>query len=175
MEANFFSNQRGWYNPRNITGKLPSRSRCLCPTTCNYTHLTTPVIAKGMRLGRQEDAHEFLRYIIDACQKVCLQKYPQKERSKHTEKTWVYDIFGGKTRSRVSCTRCGHNSDTFETCLDLSLDLSHHVTTVEDALAAFVKPERLGGKGDDRYKCEKYEPSHLISKLPSSSNILSFV
>jgi len=30
------------------------------------------VIAKHMRWGRQEDAHEFLRYVIDAMQKSCL-------------------------------------------------------------------------------------------------------
>lgn len=30
------------------------------------------VIAKHMRKGRQEDAHEFLRYAIDALQKSCL-------------------------------------------------------------------------------------------------------
>ncbi|KAG8949325.1 hypothetical protein FRC04_008928 [Tulasnella sp. 424] len=136
METNFQSNQRGYFNPRNISQKLP-------------------LIAKGMRLGRQEDAHEFLRYIIDGCQKVCLQRFLPKERPKHAENTWVHRIFGGKTRSRVACKRCGHNSDTFETCLDLSLDLGQGVTTVEEAFAAFVKPERLGGKGDDRYKCEK--------------------
>lgn len=129
----------------------------LCPVDQVYplTDGTSIVIAKGMRLGRQEDAHEFLRYIIDGCQKVCLQRFLPKERPKHAENTWVHRIFGGKTRSRVSCKRCGHNSDTFETCLDLSLDLGQGVTTVEEAFTAFVKPERLGGKGDDRYKCEK--------------------
>ncbi|KAG9018193.1 hypothetical protein FRB90_011891 [Tulasnella sp. 427] len=136
VEDNFFSGLRRPFNPKNITQKLP-------------------LIAKGMRIGRQEDAHEFLRYLVDACQKVCLQKYPEKERPQHAETTFVFNVFGGKTRSRVTCKRCGHNSDTFETCLDLSLDLSLGVTTVEEALAAYVKPERLGGKGDDRYKCEK--------------------
>lgn len=135
-ETNFHSNQRGYFNPKNISQKLP-------------------LIAKGMRLGRQEDAHEFLRYIVDACQKIALDRYKPKDRPKRAEETWVHRIFGGKTRSRVSCKRCGHNSDTFETCLDLSLDLGPGITTVEEALAAFVRPERLGGKGEDRYKCEK--------------------
>ncbi|KIO32897.1 hypothetical protein M407DRAFT_18356 [Tulasnella calospora MUT 4182] len=135
-DTNFHSNQRGYFNPKNISQKLP-------------------LIAKGMRLGRQEDAHEFLRYIIDACQKAALDRFKPKDRPKRAEESWVHRIFGGKTRSRVSCKRCGHNSDTFETCLDLSLDLAQGITTVEEALAAFVRPERLGGKGEDRYKCEK--------------------
>ena len=30
------------------------------------------VIAKHMHWGRQEDAHEFLRYLVEALQKSCL-------------------------------------------------------------------------------------------------------
>jgi len=30
------------------------------------------VIAKHLRFGHQEDAHEFLRYVIDGMQKSCL-------------------------------------------------------------------------------------------------------
>ena len=33
------------------------------------------VIAKHMQWGRQEDAHEFLRYVIEAAQKTCLNGY----------------------------------------------------------------------------------------------------
>lgn len=32
-------------------------------------------IAQHIRFGRQEDAHEFLRYTIDAMQKACLNGY----------------------------------------------------------------------------------------------------
>lgn len=71
------------------------------------------------------------------------------------ETTWVHKIFGGRTRSRVTCESCGHNSDTFEACLDLSLDLANS-RRVEQALANFVKLEKLAGEGKDRYKCEKY-------------------
>jgi ubiquitin carboxyl-terminal hydrolase 36/42 len=113
-------------------------------------------IAKHLRRGRQEDAHEFLRYLIDACQKTCLDPLSPKERLNHAlaETSWVHKIFGGKTRSRVKCRRCGHGSDTFEACLDLSLDL-RGCTTVDQALQAFVREEDLGGEGKDRYKCEK--------------------
>lgn len=36
----------------------------------------TPVIAKNMRKGRQEDSHEFLRYAIEALQKSSLAGHP---------------------------------------------------------------------------------------------------
>lgn len=58
------------------------------------------VFAKHLRYGRQEDAHEFLRYFIDSLQKVCLHGYPAKLDiySKHT--TVIHQIFGGYHRSQ---------------------------------------------------------------------------
>ncbi|THV08306.1 cysteine proteinase [Dendrothele bispora CBS 962.96] len=109
-------------------------------------------IAKHMRKGRQEDSHEFLRYAIDALQKACLVGLPSKIDPKLAETTWVHKIFGGRLRSRVTCGSCGHNSDTFDSILDLSIDV-HNTTTLRDALRRFVAPDYL--KGADKYKCEK--------------------
>ena len=69
------------------------------------------------------------------------------------ETTWVHKIFGGRLRSRVTCRECHHPSDTFDSILDLSLDI-HGVDTLKDALRKFVAIDYL--KGADRYKCEKY-------------------
>ena len=35
-------------------------------------------IAPTFHIGRQEDSHEFLRYLIDAMQNGCLGNYPSK-------------------------------------------------------------------------------------------------
>ncbi|KAJ3991792.1 Usp36 protein [Lentinula boryana] len=110
------------------------------------------VIAKHMRRGRQEDSHEFLRYAIDGLQKSCLAGQPPKIDHKLAETTWVHKLFGGKLRSRVACQSCGYNSDTFDSILDLSLDI-HHSQHLKDALRKFVAPDYL--KGADKYKCEK--------------------
>lgn len=125
-----------------------------------------------MRRGRQEDSHEFLRYAIDALQKSCLAGYPpcvslfffvrdtyansthhnSKLDPKLAETTWVHEIFGGRLRSRVTCHDCGHNSDTFDRILDLSLDIFRS-DSLKDALKKFVAVDHL--KGADKYKCEK--------------------
>jgi ubiquitin carboxyl-terminal hydrolase 36/42 len=111
-------------------------------------------IASHMRRGRQEDSHEFLRYAIDALQKSCLAGHTSlvKVDPKLAETTWVHKIFGGKLRSRVTCGECGHNSDTFDSILDLSVDI-HGVDTLRGALRKFTATDSL--KGADKYKCEK--------------------
>ncbi|KAI0375867.1 cysteine proteinase [Pilatotrama ljubarskyi] len=126
----------------------------------NKPHSITPypvitklqAIAKHMRRGRQEDSHEFLRYFIDALQKSSLAGIPGKVDPKVAEKTWVYRIFGGLLRSRVKCLSCGHNSDTYDRMLDLSVDIAG-VSTLKDALRKFVAVDHL--RGADKYKCEK--------------------
>lgn len=69
----------------------------------------------------------------------------------------MHKMFGGKLRSRVSCKNCGYNSDTFDSILDLSLDI-HRVSSIKEALRNFVTPDYL--KGEDKYKCEKYVLPH---------------
>ena len=64
----------------------------------------------------------------------------------------MHQIFGGRLRSRVKCLVCGYNSDTYDSVLDLSLDV-YGVQTLRDALRKFVAVDHL--KGADKYKCEK--------------------
>ncbi|KAF8165558.1 hypothetical protein B0H34DRAFT_780385 [Crassisporium funariophilum] len=109
-------------------------------------------IAKHLRKGRQEDTHEFLRYAIDSLQKSCLHGYPPKIDPKIAETTWVHKLFGGRLRSRVTCRDCGHNSDTFDRILDLSLDI-FKCDSLREALRKFIAIDYL--KGADKYKCEK--------------------
>ncbi|KAH9948407.1 cysteine proteinase [Amylocystis lapponica] len=136
-----FSNQRSM-TPYPITNKLQ-------------------IIAKHMRRGRQEDSHEFLRYAIDALQKSCLAGHPPKLDPKIAETTWVHKIFGGRLRSRVTCLDCGHNSDTFDSILDLSVDI-YGVAGLKDALRKFVTIDHL--KGADKYKCEKCKKAVTADK-----------
>lgn len=47
---------------------------------------------------------------------------------------------------------CHHNSDTYDSLLDLSIDI-YKKESVRDALDGFVSIERLAGA--DKYNCEK--------------------
>lgn len=44
----------------------------------NVVYIVVTALTKPFRIGRQEDAHEFLRYYVDSMQKSCLKSYPSK-------------------------------------------------------------------------------------------------
>jgi ubiquitin C-terminal hydrolase len=104
-------------------------------------------IAPSFRKGRQEDAHEFLRRLIDA-----MQKCYSKDQAKLDPRPYPFRLFQGKLRSRITCLQCEHCSDTFDAMEDLSLEIRKD-TDVVAALRSFCTKEYL--KGDDQYKCEK--------------------
>ncbi|CAM9728056.1 unnamed protein product [Lampetra planeri] len=105
-------------------------------------------IAKHLRIGRQEDAHEFLRYVVDAMQASCL--YGHSELDRYTEATTLlYQIFGGYLRSRVECMQCCNDSNTYDTCLDIALYINNSSHLVE-AFGEFFNEEIL-----DEYTCAR--------------------
>ncbi|KAF9921188.1 hypothetical protein FBU30_008813 [Linnemannia zychae] len=109
-------------------------------------------IGKQFRIGRQEDSHEFARYLVDALQKSCLVGYDSKLDDRIKETTVIHQIFGGYFQSQVKCMRCGYESNTFETYLDVSLDIKG-ADSVQKAFRDYTTPEILS-KGN-QYKCEK--------------------
>uniref|UniRef100_A0A8C8R9R3 ubiquitinyl hydrolase 1 n=1 Tax=Pelusios castaneus TaxID=367368 RepID=A0A8C8R9R3_9SAUR len=129
-------------------------------------------IAKHFRFGNQEDAHEFLRYTVDAMQKACLNGSNKLDR--HTQATTlIYQIFGGYLRSRVKCMNCKGVSDTFDPYLDITLEIKA-AQSVNKALEQFVKPEQLDG--ENAYKCSKCKKMVPASKrftIHRSSNVLT--
>lgn len=70
------------------------------------------------------------------------------------ETTFVHQVFGGYTCSSVTCTNCKYSSRTYEAILDLSLEISSGVSSIEQALARFTAEETLSGA--NKYNCEKY-------------------
>lgn len=53
------------------------------------------------RLGRQEDAHEYLRCVLDAMHEAFLKHVRPKPPPELAATTFVQRIFGGKLRSQV--------------------------------------------------------------------------
>ncbi len=65
--------------------------------------------------GRQEDAHEFMRYFIEAMEKTYLQGVGgTKLDSRSKETNPLGQIFGGYIRTEVTCLKCKHISTTFQ-------------------------------------------------------------
>ncbi|XP_068657249.1 ubiquitin carboxyl-terminal hydrolase 25-like [Aristolochia californica] len=138
------------------------------------------IFAEHFRFGRQEDAHEFLRYVIDACHNTCLKLF--KEGLKHQRNGGVVDplchdtvvkqIFGGALQSQVKCLSCGAESNRTDEIMDISLDLFQS-SSLREALRRFFQPEVLDGS--NKYNCEKcrkLSPARKQMSVLQAPNIL---
>ncbi|XP_004294078.1 PREDICTED: ubiquitin carboxyl-terminal hydrolase 25-like [Fragaria vesca subsp. vesca] len=132
------------------------------------------IFADHFRHGRQEDAHEFLRYVIDACHNTCLRLKKLRRNitgnglsngnghangNGHSNvvtvapsSTVVMEIFGGALQSQVKCLSCGKESNKVDEIMDISLDVLHS-NSLKDALQKFFQSELLDGQ--NKYKCER--------------------
>lgn len=84
---------------------LPPPSALPCPRH-NYNTLpehccTSSPRACRFRLGRQEDAHEYLRCVLDAMHEAFLKHIQPKPPPELAATTFIHRIFGGKLRSEV--------------------------------------------------------------------------
>lgn len=108
--------------------------------------------------GRQEDAHEFCRQLMEGMHKADLHVTASPD-AEHT--SVVHSMFGGRLRSRITCRTCGTNSDTPGTFLDLSLEVKH-ADTITGALQGFTTTETLDGP--NMYMCSKCAKKTRSSK-----------
>ena len=90
-------------------------------------------IAKHFTFGRQEDAHECLRYVIDHMCRSCLSIHENElgaaSKFDHLTKstTAINQIFGGYHRSQVLCLNCKEKSNTYDYFMDFMLDIQVRV------------------------------------------------
>lgn len=101
------------------------------------------LIGKQFRLGRQEDAHEFLRCMVE-----------------RLPKDIVQSTFRGKLRSLVRCQSCHYESETMEDFLDLSLEVS--APDLQRCLSTFCREEILDA--NNKYFCVRCQKKVLATK-----------
>ncbi|KAG1368388.1 ubiquitin carboxyl-terminal hydrolase 25 [Cocos nucifera] len=133
------------------------------------------LFADHFRWGCQEDAHEFLRYVIDACHNTCLKLLKCLTATARNalvavegsgegaggRSTVMKDIFGGALLSQVKCLACQGESNKTDEIMDISLDLFQS-NSLEDALARFFQPEVLDG--NNKYSCGKCKKLSVARK-----------
>lgn len=102
-------------------------------------------IARHFRLGRQEDSHEFLRFLVD-------QMHETLKGGKSNKTSLIQKMFGGTFANEVKCCFCSKVSTKLDPMMDLSLDIKN-CSSVEQALFKFIAAEKLCK--ENQYRCEK--------------------
>ncbi|KAH0653940.1 hypothetical protein KY289_031618 [Solanum tuberosum] len=128
--------------------------------------------------GSQEDAHEFLRFIVASMQSICLEALGGENAvdPRLQQTTFIQHTFGGRLRSKVKCLRCHHESACYENIMDLSLEIFGWVESLEDALTQFTSPEDLDG--ENMYRCGRcacYVRAQKQLSIQEAPNILTIV
>ncbi|ETO35095.1 hypothetical protein RFI_01980 [Reticulomyxa filosa] len=85
------------------------------------------------------------------CMCVCKKKKKRIKDVRTQETSIVHKVWGGYLRSQVKCDHCGKESNTYDSILDLSLEIKG--TSVMTALKHFTAKELL--HGNNRYRCGK--------------------
>ncbi|WOL15326.1 ubiquitin carboxyl-terminal hydrolase 25 [Canna indica] len=150
-------------------------------------HKCVALFAEHFRWGRQEDAHEFLRYVIDACHNACLKIHKRsgniggnggvvggdhRAEERPGPSTVMKDIFGGALLSQVKCLTCKGESNKTDEIMDICLDL-YQTSSLKDALGRFFQPELLDG--NNKYSCSNCKKLSVAKKqmfLQRAPNVL---
>jgi ubiquitin carboxyl-terminal hydrolase 3 len=139
---------------------------------------------------QQQDAHEFMRYLLDRLHTELLTLIPTATNNSpfvglpRGSSTIVTAIFGGILQNEVNCLICGMESKKHDPFLDLSLDIPSHFTAktptpkngepichLSDCLSSFTEIEQL--EDTELYMCsncktrQKSTKKFWIRRLPN--------
>ncbi|KAI5017667.1 hypothetical protein ZWY2020_042555, partial [Hordeum vulgare] len=95
-----------------------------------------PTIFRDFEQGQHQDAHEFLRCLLDKLDEVTVAPRSESEEPSSI----VKEFFGGQLKSQLNCPKCNHCSDRLESFLDLNLEVNQ-MDTIMDSLSSYTKIE----------------------------------
>ncbi|XVE60586.1 hypothetical protein DITRI_Ditri05aG0140400 [Diplodiscus trichospermus] len=125
--------------------------------------------------GKEEDAHEFLRYAIDAMQSICLKEAGVVSSGCSEEETTLIGLtFGGYLRSKIKCIKCQGKSECHERMMDLTVEIEGDIGTLDEALRRFTRTEILDG--ENKYQCSRcksYEKAKKKLTILEAPNVLT--
>ncbi|XP_022775014.1 ubiquitin carboxyl-terminal hydrolase 17-like isoform X2 [Durio zibethinus] len=132
-------------------------------------------IGSNLGPGKEEDAHEFLRYAVDAMQSVCLKEV--RAACPLAEETSLVGLtFGGYLHSKIKCMKCLGKSEWYERMMDLTIEIDGEIGSLAEALAQFTATEILDGK--NKYhciRCKSYVKARKKLTVLEAPNILTIV
>ncbi|KAH6823389.1 ubiquitin-specific protease 17 [Perilla frutescens var. hirtella] len=132
-------------------------------------------IGSHLSHGREEDAHDFLRNVIDSMQSIWLEE-AHVSGSLAEDSTLLGLTFGGHLRSKIKCMKCSGRSVQYDRMMDLTVEIDGDINTLEQALAQFTISETLAG--EDKYKCSRcmsYVKAKKKLTVIEAPNILTIV
>ncbi|CAA2967806.1 ubiquitin carboxyl-terminal hydrolase 17-like [Olea europaea subsp. europaea] len=132
-------------------------------------------IGSNLSHGREEDAHEFLRCVVETMQSICLEEAGIAGQLDE-ESTLVGLTFGGYLRSKIKCMKCSGRSERCDRMMDLTVEIGGNIDTLEEALVQFTTSETL--TGDNKYKCcrcKSYQKAKKKLTVLEAPNILTIV
>merc|ERR1712048_27701 len=124
----------------------------------------------GFDDGKQHDASEFMRFVLNAL----IDEGPKEEA---VQPNRIRDLFLFKTVGVVTCDNCSHQSLSHEDAVDLQVVLPHRCSSgplsLSELLTAYFEPTRL--EGENLYECDNcssHSPATKVTKLVSLPRIL---
>ncbi|KNE69920.1 hypothetical protein AMAG_14768 [Allomyces macrogynus ATCC 38327] len=170
----------GVVGPKGFSDKVKKGEQYICARDCSFpcagSRSLTSVAIVLFRSTQQQDAHEFLNYMLNAIAELILAERKRNETDDEAGpstlpagKTWIHELFEGELATEIRFLTCESTTETREFFLDLSIDIEAN-SSIASCLWNYSQSEMLCHK--DKFYCDtcaglqEAERMMKIKKLP---------